>query len=154
MLVLALNHYHIMLNWIPCGQITNRRHKLIIWQYKKLYSVRVSINPLIWLLLVLNITWSFWTYITSLQTICDCWVPGTQYYRARRNRVVDSGYPKPLSAWNGLPETIDTALQWTNGRTYFFKDNDYYRYNDQTDSVSSIRYFRVFDTTVDYELWV
>ncbi|RUS70359.1 hypothetical protein EGW08_021878 [Elysia chlorotica] len=41
------------------------------------------------------------------------------------------GYPKPLRnwAWN-MPSRVDAAVRWTNGRTYFFKDSQYYRYND------------------------
>ena len=33
---------------------------------------------------------------------------------------VKSQYPQPISEW-GLPQGIDGALQWENGRTYFFK---------------------------------
>lgn len=30
-------------------------------------------------------------------------------------------YPKPISNWEGLPNSIDDALQYSNGYTYFFK---------------------------------
>lgn len=30
-------------------------------------------------------------------------------------------YPKLISNWEGVPNNIDAALQYTNGFTYFFK---------------------------------
>jgi hypothetical protein len=32
--------------------------------------------------------------------------------------------------WKGLPQHVDAAIKWRNGRTYFFSGNQYYRYND------------------------
>ena len=60
---------------------------------------------------------------------------GSQYWRYTVNRV-DSGYPKPMSVWTGLPNRIDAALKWKNGRTYFFNQELYYRYNDVDFDVS------------------
>lgn len=40
-------------------------------------------------------------------------------------------YPKPIENWEGLPNNLDAAFQYTNGYTYFFKDNAYYRFNDR-----------------------
>lgn len=51
---------------------------------------------------------------------------------------VKSTYPKPISNWDGIPDNIDAVLHYTNGYTYFFKDENYYRFNDRTFAVSSI----------------
>ncbi|KAL1140593.1 hypothetical protein AAG570_000523 [Ranatra chinensis] len=48
---------------------------------------------------------------------------------------VKSTYPKPISNWEGLPDHLDAALQYTNGYTYFFKKGVYYRFNDRSFSV-------------------
>ncbi|XP_025201188.1 matrix metalloproteinase-16 isoform X1 [Melanaphis sacchari] len=48
---------------------------------------------------------------------------------------VKSTYPKPISNWDGIPDNIDAALHYTNGYTYFFKDENYYRFNDRTFAV-------------------
>ena len=39
-------------------------------------------------------------------------------------------YPKSISEW-GLPSDMDGALQWDNGKTYFFKQGQYWRFNDR-----------------------
>lgn len=50
---------------------------------------------------------------------------------------VKSTYPKPISNWEGVPNNLDAAFQWTNGYTYFYKDNFYYRFNDRAFAVDS-----------------
>lgn len=50
---------------------------------------------------------------------------------------VSKTYPKPISNWDGIPDNIDAALHYTNGYTYFFKDENYYRFNDRTFAVST-----------------
>ena len=44
---------------------------------------------------------------------------------------VDSSYPRPISNWDGIPENLDSALQYSNGQTYFFKNSYYYRFDDK-----------------------
>ena len=39
-------------------------------------------------------------------------------------------YPKSISLWD-LPNNMEAALQWDNGRTYFFKSGNYWRFNDR-----------------------
>ncbi|XP_059614019.1 matrix metalloproteinase-14 isoform X1 [Phlebotomus argentipes] len=64
---------------------------------------------------------------------------GTRFWRfdPLKRPPVKSTYPKPISNWEGVPNNIDAALQYTNGYTYFFKDNKYYRFNDRTFSVDA-----------------
>jgi hypothetical protein len=44
---------------------------------------------------------------------------------------VSDGYPKPISNWEGIPNDVDDALQYSNGYTYFFKEGKYWRFNDK-----------------------
>ena len=54
---------------------------------------------------------------------------GSNYYKfdPKKNPPVDESYPRPMSNWDGIPNNIDAALQYSNGNTYFFKNNQYYR---------------------------
>ncbi|XP_055920661.1 matrix metalloproteinase-19 isoform X1 [Eupeodes corollae] len=64
---------------------------------------------------------------------------GSKFWRfdPLKRPPVKSTYPKPISNWEGLPNNIDAALQYTNGYTYFFKGDKYYRFNDRTFAVDS-----------------
>ncbi|XP_054090615.1 matrix metalloproteinase-14 isoform X3 [Zeugodacus cucurbitae] len=64
---------------------------------------------------------------------------GSKFWRfdPLKRPPVKSSYPKPISNWEGLPNNIDAALQYTNGYTYFFKGDKYYRFNDRTFSVDA-----------------
>ncbi|XP_055315520.1 matrix metalloproteinase-14 isoform X2 [Sitodiplosis mosellana] len=64
---------------------------------------------------------------------------GSKFWRfdPLKRPPVKSTYPKPLSNWEGVPNNIDAALQYTNGYTYFFKGDKYYRFNDRTFSVDA-----------------
>lgn len=63
---------------------------------------------------------------------------GTKFWRfdPLKRPPVKATYPKLISNWEGVPNNIDAALQYTNGFTYFFKDDKYYRFNDRTFTVS------------------
>lgn len=71
-------------------------------------------------------------------------IAGSQYYRYTRTQgslggKVDSGYPRPLSVWDGVPRTVDAVFQFQKDRnyqTYFFSDNEYYRFDDGQFEVS------------------
>jgi matrix metalloproteinase-14 (membrane-inserted) len=58
---------------------------------------------------------------------------GSRYWRfdPDSSTPVAFSYPQPVSNWDGIPNNLDSALQYSNGRTYFFKDGRYYRFNDQ-----------------------
>ena len=43
---------------------------------------------------------------------------------------VDTNYPKLMTEyWQGVPNDLDTVFHSCNGHTYFFKENNYYRFN-------------------------
>jgi Hemopexin/Astacin (Peptidase family M12A) len=55
---------------------------------------------------------------------------------------VDPGYPLPIAGnWPGFPPTfaagVNAAVVWTNGKAYFFKGNQYIRYDIAADKVDS-----------------
>ncbi|XP_050432080.1 matrix metalloproteinase-14 isoform X2 [Adelges cooleyi] len=64
---------------------------------------------------------------------------GTKFWKfdPLQKPPVKSTYPKPISNWDGIPDNIDAALHYTNGYTYFFKDENYYRFNDRTFAVDT-----------------
>lgn len=56
---------------------------------------------------------------------------------------VKKTYPKPISNWDGIPNKLDAALQYTNGYTYFFKKGAYWRFNDRNFMVrTDLRLYR------------
>ena len=58
---------------------------------------------------------------------------GTRYWKySYSKRKVEDFYPRPISkVWKGVPGNLSAALVWRNGKTYFFKDDHYYRFNDE-----------------------
>lgn len=68
---------------------------------------------------------------------------GNRYYRydVAADRA-DPGYPLPIAGhWPGFPSafeaSIDAGVVWNNGKAYFFKGNQYIRYDlaaDRTDA--------------------
>lgn len=55
---------------------------------------------------------------------------GSKFWRfdPSQRPPVKSTYPKPISNWEGIPDNLEAAFQWTNGYTYFYKGDGYYRY--------------------------
>ncbi|KAG5893486.1 hypothetical protein JTB14_010537 [Gonioctena quinquepunctata] len=62
---------------------------------------------------------------------------GSKFWRfdPSQRPPVKTTYPKPISNWDGVPNNLNAAFQWTNGYTYFFKDGAYYRFNDRAFAV-------------------
>jgi matrix metalloproteinase-14 (membrane-inserted) len=49
---------------------------------------------------------------------------------------VDTGYPRLIKEyWQGVPNDLDTVFHSSNGQTYFFKGNNYYRFNFTKEAV-------------------
>ncbi|XP_078615592.1 matrix metalloproteinase-20-like [Branchiostoma floridae x Branchiostoma japonicum] len=64
---------------------------------------------------------------------------GNQYYRydwgIGANRFM---YPQNLARWAGLPsDRVDAAFQWLNGKTYFFKGEKTWLFDDLTMTVDA-----------------
>ena len=66
---------------------------------------------------------------------------GQEYirYDPATNRA-DPGYPRPIQgSWSGFPNTfaagVDAAVVWNNGKAYFFKGDQYIRYDISADEV-------------------
>ncbi|CAG0919792.1 unnamed protein product, partial [Notodromas monacha] len=56
---------------------------------------------------------------------------GTMYWRYDEDAGhVELDYPRDMSTWQGIPYHIDAATQFTDGKTYFFKDKSYYEFDD------------------------
>jgi hypothetical protein len=66
---------------------------------------------------------------------------GSQYFRYDpKLDHVDPGYPVPIAGhWPGFPsdfeEGVDAEVVWPNGKVYFFKGNQYLRYDIASDQV-------------------
>jgi hypothetical protein len=82
-----------------------------------------------------------------------CFFKGNRYvrYDISADRV-DPGYPKSINneTWPGLPWTdgIDTAVNWDNGKVYFFRGNQYCRYDINTDRADA-----GYPKSIDNETW-
>ena len=46
---------------------------------------------------------------------------------------MSAGYPRDISDWTNIPHNVDAAFTWRNGKTYFFKSGEYWRYADDGD---------------------
>jgi Hemopexin len=67
---------------------------------------------------------------------------GDQYVRVDNGRnSMDDGYPKPIAGqWAGMAEvgfgdSLDAAVNWGNGKVYFFRGDQYLRYDIAADKV-------------------
>lgn len=59
------------------------------------------------------------------------------YWKYSNGKVAGSGYPRSITtAWRGVPTHLNDVFTWQDNKTYFFKGNQYYRFNVDDDSVS------------------
>lgn len=52
---------------------------------------------------------------------------------------VELDYPRDMSMWGGLGNDIDSAFQWKDHKTYFFKGKGFWRFNDNKMEVAHER---------------
>ncbi|KAH8234399.1 hypothetical protein KR038_009110 [Drosophila bunnanda] len=70
------------------------------------------------------------TYLTS----------GTLYWRIDDyTGQVEQDYPRDMSIWSGVGYNIDDAFQYSDGKTYFFKNLGYWEFNDDLMKVAHAR---------------
>ncbi|XP_044317797.1 matrix metalloproteinase-2 isoform X2 [Drosophila rhopaloa] len=70
------------------------------------------------------------TYLTS----------GTLYWRIDEyTGQVELDYPRDMSIWSGVGYNIDAAFQYTDRKTYFFKNLGYWEFNDDRMTVAHAR---------------
>eukprot|EP00092_Neocalanus_flemingeri_P010689 GFUD01011513.1.p1 GENE.GFUD01011513.1~~GFUD01011513.1.p1 ORF type:complete len:523 (+),score=130.30 GFUD01011513.1:119-1687(+) len=64
---------------------------------------------------------------------------GAQYWKfdPDKSQPVGYSYPRLISKWDGIPDYLDSAMQYSNGKTYFFKSGKYYRFDDNALSIDS-----------------
>lgn len=65
---------------------------------------------------------------------------GTLYWVLdRETGRVELDYPRDISIWTGIGYNIDAAFQYTNRKTYFFKGDGYWEFNDDLMNVAHPR---------------
>ena len=64
---------------------------------------------------------------------------GSQYWKfdPDKSPPVGNSYPRLISNWDGVPNNLDSAMQYNNGKTYFFKGGKYYRFDDNALTVDT-----------------
>lgn len=87
-------------------------------------------------------------------------VTGNKYWRVRDgHKGLASGYPKDIaSTWPELPEYIDAAFTSKTNKTYFFKNDKYWKYTEITLHEGYPRYisskFRGIPDNIDSVLYL
>ena len=62
---------------------------------------------------------------------------GSQYWKYNtRMEKVEPGYPKSISLWKDVPQGIEAALSLNNGKSYIFKDGNYWRLDGDRKAVA------------------
>ena len=55
---------------------------------------------------------------------------GSKYWKLSATSV-EEGFPRLISDdWEGLPDNLDASFAWTNGKLYFMKGSQYWRFTD------------------------
>ncbi|XP_077283513.1 stromelysin-3-like [Arctopsyche grandis] len=48
-----------------------------------------------------------------------------------KTNTLDDGYPMHMRRWKGIPENINSVINWIDGSTYFFKGLFYWRFDSE-----------------------
>lgn len=60
----------------------------------------------------------------------EIFIQGAKYWKLSSTSV-EEGYPRLISGdWGGLPDNLDASFTWTNGKIYFLKGSQYWRFSD------------------------
>nr|BBE38633.1 matrix metalloproteinase [Pinctada fucata] len=58
-------------------------------------------------------------------------VSGDMYWKLQEDQdYVEPDYPRDMNIWKNVPVPLDTAFQYWDGKTYFFKDKMVYKFYD------------------------
>jgi hypothetical protein len=56
---------------------------------------------------------------------------GSMYWRFDEEaEYIELDYPRDMSMWRGVPTPIDAVFQYTDKKTYFFKDRFFWEFDD------------------------
>ena len=64
---------------------------------------------------------------------------GTTYWRFDETvQHVELDYPRDMSMWSGIPANIDSVFKFFDGKTYFFKGQRYWEFDDMKMKIVNI----------------
>ena len=52
---------------------------------------------------------------------------------------VELDYPRDISMWDGIPTDIDSVFKYFDGKTYFFKGQRYWEFDDRKMKVADVQ---------------
>lgn len=56
---------------------------------------------------------------------------GDRFWKYSETRQMEPFYPRIMARWNGVPENLDGAVSIPNGPTVFFRESEYWIYDDK-----------------------
>lgn len=69
----------------------------------------------------------------ELKKSCPFHFQGNHFYIFNERTDKIKGGKRTISdKWRGIPSSVTSAFQWKNGKTYFFRGDNYWRFDDNT----------------------